>query len=177
MTRNYYKQLVVLLTISIICVLLSPISSLAICQKIGDPAPDFELTDINTGDTVKLSDMKGKLVLLTFWATWCPRCWEEIDYIKARFANDDKVTVLLVNMETQNLSPVHVKRIKKKAEEHAVKFPMLLDAELKVWSSYCVNSLPSTVIVAPDGTVAFAESNFYFASREHIDKIIEKYTK
>ena len=147
----------------------------AISIKAGDVAPDFELEDLKSGEKVSLSEFKGKPVILTFWATWCPRCWEEIGYIKAHFEKRDDIKVLLVNMETQNLSPAHVKRIKEKAEEHAVNFPMLLDKRLKVWDSYGVNSLPSTVIVDADGNVVFAEPNFYFESREKIDEVIKSF--
>lgn len=171
------KVLAVFAVICGICVISNPQKSFAVCKKVGDVAPDFELEEINSGEMIKLSDYKGKLVILTFWATWCPRCWEELDYIKARFEKDDKVKVLLVNMETQSLAPAHVKRIKETAKEHDIKFPMLLDKRLVVWDSYCVNSLPSTVIVDPDGNIAFVEANFYFASRDNIDEIIQKYTK
>ena len=83
----------------------------------------------------------------------------------------------MVSMETQNLSVSHIKKIKKKIKEHDLKFPMLLDKGLEVWESYCVNSLPSTVIVDPEGNVAFAEPNFYLASRDNIEEVVKKYTK
>jgi len=173
---NVKKGILFLSMITMLAVL-NPLSSHAISDTVGKPAPDFELEDLHTEETVKLSSFKGKPVILTFWATWCPRCWEEIEHLQAVFANNDKVVVLLVNMETQNLSSAHVKRIMKKSKEHAVKLPMLLDKRLKVWDTYQVNSLPSTVIVDPEGKVVFAEPNFYFASRDKIKKVIEKYTK
>jgi len=156
--------------------MVSPFSSFAVSIKVGDNAPDFKLEDLTSGKKVTLSEFKGKPVILTFWATWCPRCWEELDYVKARFADDKNIAVLLVNMETQSTSPAHVQRIKSKAEEHDVKLPMLLDKELAVWTAYGINSLPTTVIVDPNGVVIFAEPNFYFASRDAIEEALKKCT-
>ncbi|MFC1855756.1 peroxiredoxin family protein [Thermodesulfobacteriota bacterium] len=173
--RNSIKRLLVLLSIGVIITMMSPLISHAITIKVGEVAPDFKLEDLFSGKKITLSEHKGKPVLLTFWATWCPRCWEELDYVKARFSEEEGVVVLLVNMETQNTSAVHVKRIQKKSKEHQVKFPLLLDKELEVWKNYGVNSLPSTVIVDPDGKVVFAEPNFYFASRDNIEEILKKY--
>lgn len=171
------RKLSMMLYIGIITLLMSPMSSYAMNIDIGDPAPDFTLNDLTTGKTLSLSDFKGKPVILTFWATWCPRCWEELDYVSARFSDDSSVQILLVNMETQSSSPAHLKRIKKKAAEHQVKFPMLLDKKLKVWDIYGVNSLPTTVIVDAEGKVAFAEPNFYFASRDNIEAVIKELLK
>ena len=175
--ENILKRMMVLFVLSITVLVMSPLSSYAIDQNVGDVAPDFKLEDLATGKNVTLSEFKGKAVILTFWATWCPRCWEELDYVKARFAEDDGVQVLLINMETQNTSPAHVKRISAKAKEHQVKFPILLDKEMELWNAYGVNSLPVTVIVDPEGKVILAEPNFYFASRDMIEEAIKDYTK
>ncbi len=177
MERRYILKRLLILTVCFAFLLGVALSSFAVCQKIGDVAPGFELEELNSGELAKLSDYKGKVILLTFWATWCPRCWEELDYIKARFENEDRVAVLLVNMETQSLSPLHVKKIKKKAKEHQIKFPMFLDKRLKVWELYCVNSLPTTLVLDKEGKVAFVEPNFYFESREKIEDIIKDLLK
>jgi peroxiredoxin len=172
--KQIIKKVLILIYVLFLFSLVSPVSAPAITQNIGEPAPDFKLEDLTTGEKVSLSELKGKPVLMTFWATWCPRCWEEIDYMKARFEGDSSIVVLLVNMETQSSSPAHLKKIRKKADEHDIKFPMLLDKKLEVWDSYGVNSLPSTVIVDAEGNIAFSEANFYFASRDNIEEVIKK---
>ena len=64
---------------------------------IGKPAPEFELTNIN-GDTVRLSDYKGKTVAINFWATWCSPCVFELPVFQEYYQNEsDSFEILAVN--------------------------------------------------------------------------------
>ncbi|MDS8854824.1 TlpA disulfide reductase family protein, partial [Streptococcus pneumoniae] len=69
----------------------------------GQTAPDFTLTDQN-GDTVKLSDYRGKKVILNFWATWCPPCRAEMPHMQEFHENntDGDVVILAVNLTAQD---------------------------------------------------------------------------
>ncbi len=140
----------------------------AICVKDGEPAKAFTLPDVD-GRQVSLQEHEGKVVLVVFWASWCSRCREELAYLKdlsSRFS--DEVVVLAINQETEHAEPGAVAVLKQEIGEMGVEFPVLLDSELEVWGSYCVNALPTSIVIGRDGRVAFAEPNYYWASQDHL---------
>ena len=87
-------------------------------------APDFELLT-TTGETIKLSDLRGQAVLINLWATWCPPCRAEMPAIEKIFIEykDKGLVVLAVNMTYQdtqsNIAPF--------VDEYGLSFPILLD--------------------------------------------------
>ncbi|MEH7109626.1 redoxin domain-containing protein, partial [Bacillus sp. JJ1764] len=104
---------------------------------VGSKAPDFELKTL-TGETVKLSELKGKKVMLNFWATWCPPCKAEMpDMEKFHSEVGDKVTILAVNIDPQ----LDVKGF---VNEYKITFPILLDTDDGVNGKYQVLSIPTT---------------------------------
>ena len=79
----------------------------ALCLQEGETAPDFTLEDIG-GNPVRLSDYRGKVVFLAFWASWCPRCMEELAFLQGLYTGlADEMVVLAINQETQTLSATH----------------------------------------------------------------------
>lgn len=174
---NFKKRKAVLsIVASFLFFVLLTQNSFAISKKKGDIAPDFTLSDIY-GNIVKLSDYKGKVVLITFWATWCEKCWEEIEFIQKNLAKKDEVKVLLINMETRSISEAHLNKIKTSVEESGIKFPVLLDLKLKVYQDYGIMALPSTALVDKEGVIQFAGSHFYKEYKEDINGVIVEITK
>jgi peroxiredoxin len=152
----------------------APPQARALCLETGTPAPDFVLEDMD-GQPVKLSDYRGKVVFLAFWASWCPRCMEELAFLQGLYTGLSKdLVVLAVNQETQNLSKTHVARIKEEVAGLGIQFPILLDKELTVWKSYCINALPTSVILDREGNVRFAEPNYYWASQKKFRAVLEE---
>ena len=144
----------------------------ALCVDDGQVAPDFKLEDLN-GNAVTLSSFRGKVVLLAFWASWCPRCMEELAFLQGLYTRREKdLVVLAINQETQNLSPVHVAKLKEEIGGLGIQFPVLLDKNLEVWKSYCINALPTSVILDREAKVRFAEPNYYWASQKKIKAIL-----
>lgn len=121
-------------------------SSQKIGLEVGNTPPDFELKTLS-GDTVKLSDYKGKKVMLNFWATWCPPCKAEMpDMQKFYEGNKDRVEILAVNMDTTNDVAGFVK-------EYGLTFPILLDEENEVNKDYGIVSIPTTFFIDEDGVI------------------------
>lgn len=114
------------------------------------PAPDFELLDTE-GNTHRLSDYRGKPVIINFWTTWCPPCREEIPSMNRawRQLEQDGVVMLGINMGEDE------DRIFLFSADYPADFPMLLDKDGKVIADYPVKGLPTTYVIAPDGTFAY----------------------
>ena len=116
----------------------------------GKPAPDFELVDTD-GKLHRLSDYRGKTVILNFWATWCPPCREEIPSMNRawrQLAQED-VVMLAVNMgEDEDTIFVFT-------ADYPAEFPLLLDRDGSVIAQWPVKGLPTTYIIAQDGSIAY----------------------
>jgi len=114
------------------------------------PAPDFELVDTD-GKLHRLSDYRGKTVILNFWTTWCPPCREEIPSMNRawqQLRNED-VVMLAVNMgEDEDTIFVFT-------ADYPAEFPVLLDRDGAVIAEWPVKGLPTTYIIAPDGSIAY----------------------
>lgn len=119
-------------------------------NAIGKTAPDFELKDVNTGKTVKLSDYRGKAVLVNFWATWCSPCKVEIPWfvdLQKQYGADGLV-ILGVAMDDASQQD-----IAKFAQDMGVNYPILLGTQ-QVGDSYGgVQGLPTTIYVGRDGKI------------------------
>jgi peroxiredoxin len=150
-------------------------NSFAIEKKKGDIAPGFTMRDIY-GKEVSLADYKGKVVFITFWATWCAKCWEEIDFTMKSIERSDDLVVLLINMESQSSSPAHLKKIIKAVEELKIKDPVLLDMRLQAYRDYEISSLPSTAIIDKNGIIQFSGTHFYQEKRDQINETIKELT-
>lgn len=113
-------------------------------------APDFELK-APTGETVILSDLRGKAVLVNLWATWCPPCREEMQTIEKVYQEykEQGFTVLAVNMTYQD-DPLAVIPF---VNEQKLSFPILLDETGHMGNAYQLRSLPSSYFVRRDGII------------------------
>ncbi|WP_342026115.1 TlpA disulfide reductase family protein [Cytobacillus pseudoceanisediminis] len=113
---------------------------------IGWKAPDFELKNLQ-GETVKLSDYKGKKVMLNFWATWCPPCKAEMPDIQKFYTQKgNQVAILAVNIDPQS-------DVAGFAEEMRVNFPILLDVDEKVSNAYQIMTIPTTFFIDEEGII------------------------
>jgi len=112
----------------------------------GQPAPDFSLQTLD-GQTVALSSLRGQHVLIDFWATWCPPCKKALPHLQALSEGTEGLVVLTVNAESPSVSRPFV-------QQHGFTFPTLIDIDRSVSADYRVTAIPTTFIIAPDGTIA-----------------------
>ena len=116
----------------------------------GQPAPDFELTD-KDGKVSTLSSLRGKVVLVNFWATWCPPCRREIPSMEEMYRNynpSGKLELLAINVE-----PEGPEIIDAFSKEYPHSFPVLFDPIAEVQNLYGVVKFPETFIVNKQGII------------------------
>ena len=115
----------------------------------GEIAPDFTLKDLK-GTEVNLKEFRGKVVLLNFWATWCPPCRKEIPSMVEIYKKykDRGLEIIGVNLDKLGKSEVE-----KFSLEHKINFPVLLNPSGNVASLYGVVVLPTTVFLDRNGRI------------------------
>ncbi len=113
-------------------------------------APDFALRTAD-GGTVRLRDLRGKVVLLNFWATWCPPCKAEmpdLDALHREYGASQGFVVLGINMEES------AEAVAAFAAERRISFPLLLDSDGQVSGKlFVVRSLPTSMIIDREGYI------------------------
>ena len=132
------------------------VSTLAWAATVSGPAPAFALQS-NGGQQVALSSLKGKVVMVNFWATWCVPCRQEMPHLQALYEkyNGLGFELLAVNVEKNNAEGA-----RKWLQETPVTFPVLFDPENQVTKLYKVQTMPSTVIIGRDGTMRFMHNGY-----------------
>ncbi len=143
-----------------------------LCVEIGKPIPEVSLPSL-AGEKVALSDFKGKIVLLAFWASWCPRCEEELTFLQGVYKTSPDIVVVAINQESQNVSKAHLDRIRRTLGDWKIDFPVLIDKNLDAWNAFCINALPTSIILDKKGVVRYAEANYYWASQDKFAEVIQ----
>jgi peroxiredoxin len=112
-------------------------------------APAFALRDID-GKMHRLSDYRGKLVILNFWATWCPPCRDEMPSMERarQKSQGDNIVILAVNVGEDEAT------IFEFTGSYPVEFPLLMDNAGQTVKRYPVTGLPTTYIIDPRGKVS-----------------------
>ena len=113
----------------------------------GDPAPDFKLKTLD-GKEVSLSDYRGKVVLINFWATWCPPCREEMPLFERIYRKYKNKGFEILAIGTDG----SVEPVKKFVKEYKLSFPVLFD-NANVVALYQVQGLPTSFLVGRDGKI------------------------
>lgn len=111
----------------------------------GELAPEFALSDLN-GKTVRLSDLKGKNVIVHFWATWCPQCVEELPSLNNFASTHTDIDVLAVSEDEAGAEVVSNFFAKKKPF-----FTVLLDPEGRVADRYKSYRVPESYLLDKEG--------------------------
>ncbi len=124
-------------------------------QLIGQQAPDFTLRS-DAGENKKLSELRGKVVLLNFWATWCGPCRQEIPKLAElkELHNDYEFELLGINIDEDTSKALRL------AKKLSVNFPILFDESKQVSKSYDIDAMPMTVLIDRDGTIRYVHRGY-----------------
>lgn len=136
------------------CLALPGIGAAAV--KVGDPAIDFSLNPRGGGAPVSLSSLKGQVVLINFWASWCGPCRQEFPLLDTIYKKYKKqgFTIVGLNVEPdQNDAEGFLK-------QNPVTFPILYDPKDEVSKRYGVGGMPSVALVDRNGVVRWLHKSY-----------------
>ena len=177
--KNFGRKAYIFLAAFALMVIAAPMDASAQSQeeqieattliKQGDKAPDFTV-EMVTGEKVTLSSLKGKVVLINFWATWCPPCREEFK----RMQKD-----VVDRFKGKDFQLLAISRGEKKAtvdqfrDKQGYTFPMGLDPKQEIYNKYASNYIPRNFVVGKDGKVIYVSVGYEPAEFENMLKAIE----
>lgn len=117
--------------------------------EVGNLAPDFNIRTLK-GDSTSLSDYRGKVVLVNFWATWCGPCKAEMPSMEALYRSHgrDDFEILAVSIDLGDEAPV-----RSFVEDFGFTFPILLDSQFDVNDLFQVRVVPTSIVIDRNGVV------------------------
>ncbi|MGA9174537.1 MAG: thiol-disulfide oxidoreductase ResA [Thermoactinomyces sp.] len=115
---------------------------------VGETAPDFQLETLD-GKQMKLSDFKGKAVLLNFWGSWCDPCRKEMPVLEQAYKEykNKGFTIVAVNIAETNVAASAF------ARQYGLTFPILMDRDRDVVDLYKVGPIPTSLLIDPKGKI------------------------
>ena len=116
--------------------------------RVGMPAPNFQLKNLD-GQSVSLSDLQGKPILINFWATWCSPCVYEMPYLQQVYEewSDKGLMVLAINIGESSA------KVEAFMQSHDLSLPVLLDTKQDAAQAYNIQYIPSTFFIDKDGII------------------------
>ena len=130
-------------------------TSLASSGLAGQPAPDFALKS-SSGKNLRLSEYRGDVVMVNFWATWCGPCRQEMPLLDELYSRYQRVgfSLLGVNIDDNSTKAMDM------VSELGVNFPVLFDSRKEVSKLYQVEAMPVTVLIDREGTVRYVHHGY-----------------
>lgn len=137
------------LVVSLILVTLLSTCLLAAESEPAKVAPNFTLTDVSTGKPVSLSDFKGKIVIVDFWATWCIPCRKALKFYEKlyREKRNEGLVIIAISIDHRE------KKLKNYVRKHPTSFYVLYDPDKIVMKKFKVFRTPTTFIIGRDGKI------------------------
>ncbi|HEY41223.1 MAG TPA: TlpA family protein disulfide reductase [Dehalococcoidia bacterium] len=136
------------LSVTIIGLLLLAGCGLAPAPEVGYPAPDFTLTDLD-GNTVRLRDLRGNVVFLNFWATWCPPCRAEMPAMEGLYQEYKNRDVVIIGVDLLE----YWSNVEYFVEVNGYSWTFVIDTDGQVAMDYMVTGIPSSFFIDKDGII------------------------
>lgn len=142
-------------------------------KNVGDNIPAFTTTSLN-GNSFSFEALKNKVVLINFWATWCPPCKAELPLLQKHIYDkikDANFTVLCISRGEKE------EVVKKFIEQYKYTFPVYLDTEAKTYNLFASKYIPRNFVIGKDGKIKWASTGFVQKEFEKMIKLIEEELK
>lgn len=136
--------------------------------QVGKLAPDFQLQNPE-GQPTSLRDLRGKAVLINFWATWCPPCVYEMPYIQQVYDEwlDKGLVVLAINVGESS------SQVGQFMQDYGFSFPVLLDTKQVIAQKYNIRGIPTTFFIDKSGVIQEIRP-YAFSSKADIEGSLNK---
>ena len=125
--------------------------------KLSEPVPEFEF-EKSPGKTLNISELKGKTVLITFFATWCGPCRKELPFIQSdiynKFRKNPKFEILIFGREHS------WDEVTKFKEANKFSMPFYPDPDRKIYSKFAGQYIPRNFLISPEGKILFSSIGF-----------------
>ncbi|WP_010095969.1 thiol-disulfide oxidoreductase ResA [Ornithinibacillus scapharcae] len=148
----FRSVILAVLLVAIVYALVTNITADRTIYKVGDKAPDFQLNQVNNYndlETIRLSDYKGKGVMLNFWGTWCKPCEAEMPYMQELYPEykEKGVEIIAVSLDATEFV------VDKFVDKYDLTFPIPHDTKDQVRDQYKIGPIPSTFFISPEGEI------------------------
>jgi len=139
---------------------------------LGRRAPDFSLRTLDGTDSIRLSDLRGQVVVVNFWASWCAACREEHPNLLAAWGRYRDQGVVLIGVDYQDSKTAALRFIKEMGGD----WPTVEDAGGRVALSYGVYGVPETFFIDRDGVVRYKQigASSYELLTEQIHRLLDR---
>ena len=157
--------------ILLVSLILTFISQAAMSAKIGDSAPSFRARTLDGSQTISNDDLKGKVIFVDFWASWCAPCLKslpEFEQLQTSFSGRNDVVVLAINLDE---NPKDADKFLRTLD---VSYKILADQEGKIPESFGVSTMPSSFIIDKQGVIRYVHKGYKSGDVNKIKTEIEQ---
>ena len=138
--------------------------------RIGDPAPNFELATVE-GTPFHTADLRGRVIVLNFFATWCGPCQMELPHLQTiwdEFRSNGDFRMLVVGREESD------RAVKDFRRKRGFTFPMAADPHRLTYNKFASQSIPRTYLISRQGTIVYQWTGHYEVEIARLRKLIQK---